>query len=342
MWNGFIGQRIAASAKAFRWWAIALFLVAALMSAAWTKTALNLMHGPKRLDEAALGAISDPTPPSRDYATVQGTDPTPTGYAEITTETNDAGIVQSKRTTADYMVLFVGKRALLVKVVPGNKATTYTGTIVPFPSDVKAKLASDLADDPKTLADFLPVMLDATDDYGDGIVPVGIFVIGLVAAGLWTLIKSKKYRENPESHPICKGLSQYGSLYTLVPEIDEESKTAGVVGGATITRNWIICGRTVMRRDEIVWAYKKRTKHSVNFIPTGTTFAMVVRDTRGKLIEIANSEQNVDSHLMGWAEQMPWVVFGYDSKREKLYRKQRAGFVGVVSERKTAVQVGRS
>ena len=69
---------------------------------------------------------------------------------------------------------------------------------------------------------------------------------------------------------------------------------------------------------------------------------MVVRDTRGKLIEIANSEQNVDSHLMGWAEQMPWVVFGYDSKREKLYRKQRAGFVGVVSERKTAVQVGRS
>ncbi len=194
------------------------------------KTALNLMHGPKRLDEAALGAISDPTPPSRDYATVQGTDPTPTGYAEVTTETNDAGIVQSKRTTADYMVLFVGKRALLVKVVPGNKATTYTGTIVPFPSDVKAKLASDLADDPKTLADFLPVMLDATDDYGDGIVPVGIFVIGLVAAGLWTLIKSKKYRENPESHPICKGLSQYGSLYHWFLKSTKRARRRGSSG----------------------------------------------------------------------------------------------------------------
>jgi hypothetical protein len=164
---------------------------------------------------------------------------------------------------------------------------------------------------------------------------------------LWTLYKAKRRSENPETHPLCKALSQYGPLHTLVPEIDGEASTAAsTLGGVTFTVNWIIlCSLTktvAMRRPEIVWIYKKRTKHSVNFIPTGTTYSLILCDSRGKMLEISNAEPQLDAYLASLAEQTPWVKFGYDRKLEKLYKKQRPAFVEAVSERKSLMLARRS
>jgi hypothetical protein len=97
-----------------------------------------------------------------------------------------------------------------------------------------------------------------------------------------------------------------------------------------------------MRRDEIVWVYKKRTKHSVNLIPTGTTYSLILRDTRGKALEISNSEQYVNNFLSSLMEQTPWVLFGYDSKLEKLDKKQPQSFGQVVAERKATMEAART
>ena len=97
-----------------------------------------------------------------------------------------------------------------------------------------------------------------------------------------------------------------------------------------------------MRRDEIVWAYKKRTKHSVNFIPTGSSYSLLVRDARGKLPELSNSEQLVNSYLASLAEQTPWVIFGYNGKLEKLYKKELQSFVQTVSDRRATMQDAKS
>jgi hypothetical protein len=93
-----------------------------------------------------------------------------------------------------------------------------------------------------------------------------------------------------------------------------------------------------MRRDEIIWAYKKRTKHSVNLIPTGSSYSLVLRDARGKLLELPNSEQLIDSYLASLVEQTPWVIFGYDRKLEKLYKKQLQSFAQTVSDRRSTMQ----
>ena len=63
----------------------------------------------------------------------------------------------------------------------------------------------------------------------------------------------------------------------------------------------------------------------MNFIPTGSSYGLVFRDSRGKLLELTSSEKNVDFYLKSLAEQTPWVVFGYDRKLEKLYKKERQG-----------------
>ena len=59
-----------------------------------------------------------------------------------------------------------------------------------------------------------------------------------------------------------------GPLYSVVPQTDADFSAANsTLGGVTFTRNWIIsCWLTktiVMRRDEIVGVYKKRTYRSL-------------------------------------------------------------------------------
>jgi hypothetical protein len=176
------------------------------------------------------------------------------------------------------------------------------------------------------------------DDLVLGSMLGGVFLL----LGLWSAIKSKRHSEHPETHPLCKALSQYGTLYTLVPAIDEEARTASTLTGVTFTLNWVMsCSLTktvVMHRQEIVWIYKKRTKHFLNIIPTGTSYSLVLCDSRGKLLEISNSEANIDIYLSGFVEQTPWVIFGFNRTTERLYKKVRPFFVKAVSGRKLSME----
>jgi hypothetical protein len=336
MWNGFIGKRIAATTKNLRRWSIALFIAAVSISLLGARTFLNVMRGPAELDESQLAALPDPTFALRNYATVHGTKTVSTEIEEIEKTTRN-GAVESKRTTGEYMAMIVGSRILIVKTMPGAKAEKYTGTIVLLPDDLKKELFANIADS-KLQAATLPLMLDASEDYADGLMPGGVMVGILLLISLWTYIKSKTRSEHPETHPLCKALSQYGPLYTIVPEIDEEARTAAsTLGGVTFTVNWmIVCSLTktvAMRRQEIVWVYKKRTKHSVNFIPVGTTNSLALRDSRGKLLQIYGSEQYIDNCLSSLVKETPWIIVGYDRKLEKLYKKQRPAFVEAVATR---------
>jgi len=343
MWHGFIGQRIAATAKTLHYVGVVLLLAALVFGLACARTFINVMKGPTQFDEIRLASITNPAVELHNYATIQGLS---TISTEITsTEKTTSNGVTSQRTTGEYMGTIVGKHILFVKAKPGQIATTYTGEIVPLPSDIKKQVFSNM-EDQDLEAMTLPVMLDATGIYGHDLILAYVAVGVLMLSGLWAFIQSKRRTETPESDPLCRALSVYGPLVSVVPQIDGEFRAGNsVLGGATFTLNWVIVcslGRSlVMRRDEIIWAYKKRTRHSVNFIPTGTSFAIILRDARGKLVELSASEQQVDSYLSSLERQTPWVVFGYDSKLEKHYNKQRQGFAQAVIERKTAMNTAR-
>jgi hypothetical protein len=153
----------------------------------------------------------------------------------------------------------------------------------------------------------------------------------------------KKRTDSPEKHPLAKAIAQYGPIYSLVPQIDAEvAAGSAYLLGVRMTDNWLISctitKSTVMRRDEIVWAYKKRTKHSVNFIPTGTTYSSVLRDSRGKAFEISGSnEQQVEGFLDGVLKQTPWVVVGFDKEINKLYTKNLTEFSSLVAKRRATL-----
>jgi len=178
----------------------------------------------------------------------------------------------------------------------------------------------------------------------DDFIGVGFFVVCLGAGSLWALILAKRRIEMPERHPLCKALAQYGPLYLIVPQIDADFAASNAkLGSTTFTPHWVIsCWTTqsyVLRREEIVWIYKKQTTHSVNLIPTGSSCDLVLRDSRGKIVEISASEQDIDMYLSALAQQTPWVSFGYDKKLEKLYKKQLTSFVQSVAQRRAEMEV---
>jgi hypothetical protein len=337
MWHGFIGQRIAATTRTLHRLGMLLFLAALALGIYGSRTFLNVIKGPALMDEAKLETITNPNLELRNYVTVEGKKTVSSGITSIEKTTRN-GTVESQRTTGEFMLMLVGKHILIVKAKPGMTRESYSGGLSPIPDDVKKEVFANL-EEPDLQAAIFPLVLDATGDYGDDLVLGYVVIGGLVLGGLWALIQSKRRSEMPERHPLCKALSQYGPLYSIVPEIDAEFCAANsTFASTTFTQNWVIaCWLThshVMRRDEIIWAYKKRTRHSVNFIPTGTSHAVILRDTRGKLLELSGTELYVNGFLSGFAEQTPWIIFGYDKKIEKLYRKERQNFVRVVAERK--------
>jgi hypothetical protein len=338
MWNGFIGRNIAATTKNVRRIGFGLLLAASALGVLIARQLVNVMRGPVQSNEMRLAAITDQKYLWRDYVAIQGTNTVSTGITQVE-KTSRNGTVESERTTAEYMALIVGKHILIVQAKPGAKADKYTGKVVPLPDDLKKRI---FANEPDLQAAAFPVMLETTKEYDEDLIAGLVLTAVLLTLGLWVLFLSKVRREDPERHPLCKSLSKYGPLYSLVPEIDAEFNAGpSALGGVTFTQNWLVkCSvfeSRVMRRAEIVWVYKKRTKHSVYFLPTGTTFAAALRDSRGQLLEISGSEEQVGNLLAFIAQPAPWIIVGYDRKTDKLYNRQRQVLVDAVAGRKAAM-----
>jgi hypothetical protein len=136
MWNGFIGQRVTATTKTLRRLGLGLLMVALVLGLYGARTFVNVMHGPAQLNDARLAAISDPTFELHDYACIQGRKTFSTGITSIEKTTRN-GVVESERTTGEYMAMIVGKRILVVKAKPGDQAQQFTGRIVSLPDDLK-------------------------------------------------------------------------------------------------------------------------------------------------------------------------------------------------------------
>ncbi len=93
-------------------------------------------------------------------------------------------------------------------------------------------------------------------------------------------------------------------------------------------------GLAFFRIPDLVWVYQKVTKHSVNFIPTGKSFAALLRDRHGYSTEIQAGREKVESLIKHIVEQSPWIVAGFSKDLENLWRSQKGAFIAAVDERR--------
>jgi hypothetical protein len=335
MWQGFIGQTIASSNKARRRWSSVLLIVCFAVVLMCSRRIANGYMGPRVLTDAQLAAVGDPTLLIRNYVSVTGDKVI---SSNVTEKVRTTGIDESETTTAEFMVLRIGSRLLIVKARPGHKATSYQGELVSLPGEVKDRLLKGL--DADLQAAFLPTMLDASYDYRGGLTALPIVLAIPFLFASWNILKARRRSDDPSCHPFARALARYGPIESIVPQVDAEVASSHTVLGnsVTATKSWFLrrasFGFKAMRISDILWAYMKRTKQRVHGVPVGTIFSLLIWDSYGQSMEITGSEQNVADLLAKFSRAMPWVFIGYDSQVEASFHNDRNAFAATVAARR--------
>lgn len=164
-----------------------------------------------------------------------------------------------------------------------------------------------------------------------------VFALAFLGGGAYFGWRCVRHYRDRNMHPLMRELSRYGNIEEVEKSISAECESPIFAKNAMIlTPSWAIqkniYGATLIHANDILWAYKKVTKHSVNFIPTGKTYATMIladKDT----IEVALSDEETLTLLTEIANRFPWVVLGYSKEIQQLWDKDRHTFVAAIQKR---------
>lgn len=142
-------------------------------------------------------------------------------------------------------------------------------------------------------------------------------VIGLLCWGLWLLYGGLAGRGD---NAYKKLLSSTG--YENITKLSEDfikSRQEGTIKiGSYLLSNMFLYQDNffsfrVYPLSQMTWAYKKVTNHSINFIPTGKSYSLVLHFNPKLTITIDEAEKAVAEHLLLLVNLCPHARFGYTS-----------------------------
>lgn len=91
---------------------------------------------------------------------------------------------------------------------------------------------------------------------------------------------------------------------------------------------------TVIRNDELVWAYTSKVTHRTNGIPTGTTYSVIVYDVNGKSYSLpSKNEQMCQEILNRYSQISNKMIIGYDDEYMQLFRTDFKRFLSIAYNR---------
>ncbi len=300
----------------------------------------NCLLGPQKIDSAQLLKVTDPSSLERDYVTFTSPKALDTGYQKVSKRRS------SETTTNKYAIALVGtQKALLVEAQPNDdlKNPTFTGTLSTIDSSVQSNVVDSLQkEEPMLNGRLLPVILE-TGDYRTAAYVLVPLLIGGIALTSWNLYQAQIRSADPRKHPVYKSLAKYGESDSLATEIDRELKTTHQVdtlksGMTYVTPHWVVHPQTydlhMTQLDKLVWLYKKVTKHSVNFIPTGKSYELILHDNLGRQHTLKMPEHQLDDTIAQVNRHAPWAVVGFTDEIKAMWDKHRDDFYQLVAERK--------
>ena len=133
-------------------------------------------------------------------------------------------------------------------------------------------------------------------------------------------------------------IASWGDPNGIALEASREAGSPRYKGGGWLVTDKYLIQRTLFRFDllrlaDLLWAYKRVTRHSVNFIPTSKTYAGVLA-CYGGTAEVRGSATKVDSVLNFAAQRAPWAVFGFSEELSKLFSQKTQEFCSAVEQRR--------
>jgi hypothetical protein len=342
MWDNIIGWHVRRTNRNLLLTNLALLAVLAAVTLFSGRYLVNFLLGPFPADESMLASMKPGHEPFDYYVTVKG-QPYPKAINQDIKQTlkKYTREVIREEVTAEYAAVQVGNRVLIVKVPRLDVSQReFTGALTPVPAGLRGN------PDPKDRVQFddvcYPYMLDATGFRGPGYIGLAIG-LPLYALAWWNIIRAFRRMSRYERHPIVQWLTRYGTPSEVAQSIDAQMKDRGNVvsqSGLTVTPTWLLRATTyglqVIHVFDLVWIYKKVTKHSVNFIPTGTTTASIICTRYGQALEVSTGVLT-ESLLQQLVERAPWVIAGWSAERAGIWGKQAGALVAAVDQRREQI-----
>ena len=294
----------------------------------------NFIMGPFGLGPAELESITSIDKAPQYFAKVTGSDALDTGIQQLTIHKN-YGVETSREVSGGYYALVVGDKFLVYKSSTGRQ-TTVEGELAPMPADVQGYLFQT----PEMQAirnRFYPFYVS-----DDSFRLPGYFAIAGVLVFIFLLIKQGvpawRYLHDPKSHPVVTRVNSWGDPVGIATEAERDARSPLYKSsGWAITDKYLVQSTfftfNLLRLLDLLWAYKKVTRHSVNFIPTGKTYDAVLI-CYGGAGTIKGPEKAVDALLGFAAQRVPWAVFGFTKELEALFKKNTREFCTGVEQRK--------
>lgn len=309
-----------------------LFLVFTLMAFSATS---DTLAGPHPMESEDVAALKSKTGLPHDFVSLEVADALDTGVAYVKTR---SGKEESRET---YWAVPYGEKVLLVKS-RSQLGQTVQGTFEKMSADLFSKFAGD------DTSALLPVVLEEGDPR------IGCWIGDILLAGTaalfgWFFVVSFRRWQNPSSHPAVVRLGNRDEQDAASALLESQLGDPSVVrmGGHDFMRDFLVNQRPhrfdVRRWSDLLWAYQKSTKHSVNFIPTGTTFDAVLcfADGMEVVVQGGRNERVAKGVLAAAQERAPWAVHGFDERTQRAWKKDRAGFCQAVDERRESMRSPR-
>lgn len=302
----------------------------------------NLIQGPFVMSGSELDRISDPAQSPHYFVRVAGTQAIDTGIQEITVRKR-SGTEIGRSVSAGFYALDIGDKFLVVKSSSGQPLIV-EGELQPMPAD----LAGDLFGAPETAALrplFYPFYLDTGAFRTAGYLTI-VTWIAFLALAAWKALPAWRRLSDSSKHPLVQRAATWGHPMGVSVAIEQELSHAGVLKRGTwrITPSYLVntpfFSVDVLRWCDLLWAYKQVTKHSVNFIPTGKTYATILI-CYGGTATIPGSDKEADEMLQIAATRAPWAILGHSQELVKAFNEQTSAFCAAVEERRRAWQASR-
>ena len=302
----------------------------------------NFVRGPHRLAQADLDSIRDVRLTPRYYARVAGEKIIDTGIREYTIHTRN-GVETSREESGAYVALVLGNRFLIVHT-EGAGSQIAEGKLAPWPADLEGQLFDN--DETRALrSSFYPFYLDGDSFRRPGYVVIAIGIV-FVLLFIWQAVPAWRAWRDPERHPLAKRIAAWGDPIAVGVEAEREFDNALLQGGAgwRFGSKYLVQSRfftfNVLRFSDVLWGYKKVTKHSVNFIPTGKTYEAIV-NCYGGTATIPGKDKKVEALLEFVQQRSPWAIFGFSDELAATFNKHLQDFTSAVEQRRQQWQQER-
>ncbi|HEX9218305.1 MAG TPA: DUF6709 family protein [Gemmatimonadales bacterium] len=333
--DSWISQRIrAVSFRRVVVWTLAL-VGGVLLATSDRRYILNFLAGPYKLERADLDSIHDVTATPRYYARIAGDRVLDTGLRQYTVHTQ-SGVETRREESAAYHALVIGNHYLVVRTA-GPESRQAEGKLVPWPEDLENELF-DSKDMRSLRSSFYPFYLDTDSFRRPGFVVIGVAIVFLLLF-VWQALPAWRAWREPDRHPLAQRIAKWGDPIGVAVEAEHDFNNSLLRGKA----GWRFGNRflvrssffsfNILRLQDVLWAYKKITKHSVNFIPTGKTYEAIV-NCYGGTATIRGSEKKVGEMLNFVQQRAPWAIYGFSDQLAATFNKHRQDFARGVEQRK--------